>query len=203
MKQRILLIVVSCMFVFAGLCANAYATPVPLDLSGATLDFYLGVDDQLNPPVAKLTRIEAYPEPGNDTNPITTSPWYPLGLTNWNWGEYQLDEPDIAIPEVYKYRNSARTDLTDLIPGLSFEFYDIFAQDGFSFEINSPGTGMMHTADYGAYTFDYTAERVACEEINIHTSNFNPVPEPATMLLVGCGLLGIAGVSRKKTQKTS
>jgi hypothetical protein len=52
------------------------------------------------------------------------------------------------------------------------------------------------TAQFIKMTF--TNNGAAIDEVVIYGS---PVPEPATMLLFGLGLLGFAGVSRKKRQK--
>jgi hypothetical protein len=46
-------------------------------------------------------------------------------------------------------------------------------------------------------------EYFAGDEIrtNNYTSDVSPVPEPTTMLLFGTGLLGLAGISIRRTKK--
>ncbi len=55
----------------------------------------------------------------------------------------------------------------------------------------------QHLAMWGKYNWRWNDEVNLCN-MSGYIAECAPVPEPATMLLLGCGLIGLAGIGRKK-----
>ncbi len=210
MKQKLLLIVVSFMFVCAGICTSAYASTLVFD-GTETIDFTFDVDFYNGGNlVSHVVEINPYPEPNsNDTV------WDDLKMTDRNWAVYMDDTPegdDYTIDDIFKTKKLLRgwinNGSTQGLLDIAFIFDEIENPDAAIPPYSATGVGLMITDNYGTYNFDFMTQiinqdpNIPCSTGNLFVtaSNFAPIPEPATMLLMGFGLLGVAGISRKKIQ---
>jgi len=74
-------------------------------------------------------------------------------------------------------------------------------------EFFSQGSGVWSSGNSGTYSFASPVTTLKFSnswlgEIEVDNLNVTPVPEPATMLLLGSGLIGLAGIGRKKFKKS-
>lgn len=183
MKQKLFLIVCLMAIMCVGLCSSAYATTM-VDLDGAKMRFFFDDSDGINDADVKLKAITKLDQ------------WNLLGFNEINWGFYHFDGDDVIVEPIYDAKTSNGG---VLIPDTAFTFFD---EDLIGDVAKWDGSGLFETTQ-GDYNFVYSGSDLSGEtgwvEYKITTKAFNPVPEPATLMLFGVGLLGVAGVSRKKT----
>ena len=213
MKQKFLVIMAALLVVFTGVYANAYATTLGFD-GTESLKFTFDVTLKTNADgtvyidgdkPTHVVKIEPFPQPqSNDTV------WDMLDLTDRNWAIYQDDTPegnDFTVNDIFKWPIHLKGFLENgdnsLALDLSFIFEDVENPNAQMPPWSSDGNGMMFTEEFGDYNFDFVTslepENECSGKLVVTATNFNPVPEPTTILLFSLGLLGVAGISRKKS----
>ena len=124
-----------------------------------------------------------------------------------NWTFSQTNEAD-----KFEYRGDANAPGDRLEPGemltFNFNFLTSTAQNAYPDLLDywrtssiSTGAGIGGGDEEGQVAVSFQQLGTDGEESDLLVSNLTPVPEPATMMLFGTGIAGLAGFARKRAKK--
>jgi hypothetical protein len=115
-------------------------------------------------------------------------------IPGWYYGEYWHSLDDSPIVQIETGSNKKDATLADYFP-IALQSHE--ADYLWSLTIDLLDFNVDYKKDIGIFW----ATATCANDIIEGTAHVNPVPEPATMLLLGSGLIGLAGFGRKKFLK--
>jgi hypothetical protein len=145
-------------------------------------------------------------DPGN----YSSNSWYAFNPTLYpdGFGAYDDDDTllfdaDLTVQTLQIVGTTAlinpffTLNLSDITVGLGYTMGSSPIIDAFA---NAPGGAMQITLQFGDENLPFVIESGA-GDTGTYSGTAAPIPEPATMLLLGSGLVGLAGLGRKKFLK--
>ena len=166
---------------------NAYAIPISGDISfaGAVLPTGTPPGD----PVNFMTATGLDFGPSLVTN--ASGDYYGTAATAVTVTDFTYNPVTLVVSPLWSL---------NAFPGFTFDTTSmvVFSQNELSIEIRGTGTASMPGKDDTPGTYIITANRAGATYSYSASSGVQGVPEPATMLLLGLGLIGMAGLRRFK-----
>ena len=113
-------------------------------------------------------------------------------FTIWNGTHDVLDDPDDSKSGTWAV----------IPPGNTISLYAVKASNAYAMYLVDPADGWGSWSTYDLYSLGYGGnDGVEISHFTAYNSTSTPVPEPATMLLFGTGLVGISIKTRKHIKK--